>query len=298
MWLNQRSFIGAVTALSLLSSANGRAISRRDDFCPESDLVNDNGDHWDGSPSQLFESTFHLAEQQAEQQKVSPKWLRILPLGASITRGLKSTPEDGYRKSLREHLKSLGHNVNMVGSHVNKDGSMQDGEHEGVAGARIDQVYHNMDASSTTKPNIYLINAGTNDCQQNYKKMEGTIDRLNDLLTKAWDKSKKSTIILSTLTPSYNGEGPNKRVNDLNKKIRDLVKKLKDQKRRIVLAEMNDGFLSKKDMNADGIHPTNDGYKKMAAVWTTAILKARQEKLLQEPENTGKSDDMVTTSES
>jgi hypothetical protein len=97
---------------------------------------------------------------------------------------------------------------------------MKDGEHEGVPGARIDEIYDNMDASKTTKPNIYLINAGTNDCQQNYKKMQGTIDRLNDLLTKAWRLSNRATIILSTLTPSFNGADANERVNNLNKEIR------------------------------------------------------------------------------
>jgi cytochrome c-type biogenesis protein CcmH/NrfF len=97
---------------------------------------------------------------------------------------------------------------------------MKDGEHEGVPGARIDQVYDNMDASKATKPTLYLVNAGTNDCQQNYKKMQGTIDRLNDLLTKAWRLSGRATIILSTLTPSFNGADKNERVNNLNKDIR------------------------------------------------------------------------------
>jgi hypothetical protein len=50
------------------------------------------------------------------------------------------------------------------------------------------------------------------------------------------------------------------------------------------------GFLSKPDFDHDGIHPTNDGYKKMAAVWTASILEAREAKMLQDPENNGKAD--------
>lgn len=45
-----------------------------------------------------------------------PEWLRIMPLGASIVRGLHSTPEDGFRKNLRDNLRSQGFKVNMVGS--------------------------------------------------------------------------------------------------------------------------------------------------------------------------------------
>jgi hypothetical protein len=61
---------------------------------------------------------------------------------------------------------------------------MRDGNHEGHPGHRIDEIIKDMDASINTKPNLYLINAGTNDCQQNYRKMVGTIDRLRDLIVK------------------------------------------------------------------------------------------------------------------
>jgi lysophospholipase L1-like esterase len=189
---------------------------------------------------------------------------------------------------------------------------MPDGQHEGVPGARIDEIYSYMDKSLDSKPNVYLINAGTNDCQQNHLKMNGTIRRMNDLLTKARAVSTKATIILSTLTPSFNGAGANQRVNLLNIEIRErksyldptcvgqtwantsfvVAAKLRKDGISIVLAEMNDGFLSKPDFNADGIHPTNDGYKKMAAVWTAAILEAREAGMLQDPEDNGQDDDV------
>lgn len=143
----------------------------------------------------------------------------------------------------------------------NAKGSMKDGEHEGVAGARIDEVYNNMDASSKTKPNVYLINAGTNDCQQHHD-MKGAIGRLEKLLEKAWDKSNKATIALSTLVMSDNEKkspGANKCVTDFNVQIRDckhshprrgacillmslvVVKRSRHDGKRIVLADMNTG---------------------------------------------------------
>jgi hypothetical protein len=51
-------------------------------------------------------------------------YLRILPLGASITWGQESTDGNGYRKGLRDQLRFDGWNVNMVGSRVN--GNMND----------------------------------------------------------------------------------------------------------------------------------------------------------------------------
>lgn len=55
------------------------------------------------------------------------------------------------------------------------------------------------------------------------------------------------------------------------------------------------GFLVKGDFGSDGIHPTNDGYKKLAAVWTAAFLRAHEANMLQEPEDNGVPDDSPAT---
>lgn len=53
-----------------------------------------------------------------------PFLLRTMPLGASITFGLKSTDGNGYRDWLRKQMRSAGWDVNMVGSV--KAGEMED----------------------------------------------------------------------------------------------------------------------------------------------------------------------------
>ena len=100
---------------------------------------------------------------------------------------------------------------------------MRNGNHEAVSGARIDEIYNNLDRSSTTKPNLILINAGTNDCQQNFQ-MDGAVNRLSDLLKKAWDQSSQATIILSTLvmsTNEANNPGIQARITKYNEGIRN-----------------------------------------------------------------------------
>lgn len=51
-------------------------------------------------------------------------YLRIMPLGASITQGIASTDGNGYRKHIRDQLRYVGWKVNMVGS--KQDGAMAD----------------------------------------------------------------------------------------------------------------------------------------------------------------------------
>jgi hypothetical protein len=51
-------------------------------------------------------------------------YLRVMPLGASITEGIASSDGNGYRKWLRSQLRWKGWKVNMVGSKQN--GNMAD----------------------------------------------------------------------------------------------------------------------------------------------------------------------------
>jgi hypothetical protein len=51
-------------------------------------------------------------------------YLRIMPLGASITQGVESSDNNGYRKLLRQQLRWKGWKVNMVGT--KNDGTMSD----------------------------------------------------------------------------------------------------------------------------------------------------------------------------
>ena len=63
----------------------------------------------------------HTASVMA-RQSAGNFYLRIMPLGASITRGSNDHPDlrgRGYRKFLRDKLRILGWKVNMVGSFRN-----------------------------------------------------------------------------------------------------------------------------------------------------------------------------------
>ena len=81
-----------------------------------SDSQNHNSVSFPSSDSQNLNSTLSI--------RADSFYLRILPLGASITWGMKSTDGNGYRKALRDQLRFDGWNVNMVGSRSN--GTMND----------------------------------------------------------------------------------------------------------------------------------------------------------------------------
>lgn len=171
---------------------------------------------------------------------------------------------------------------------------MKDNNHEGHDGHRVDEILIDVENTEGMKPNVVLINAGTNDAQQNYDEMRGTFDRLKQLIRKVQDMHPETTIILSTVLVTRNQDA-NPRVDRYNEQIRQYVFTQDDAGNpdgKIVLADMNDGvFLTRTDLLGDGIHPTPLGYRKMAAVWKSGIDIAVGRGWVTPPQDNGIPDD-------
>ncbi|KAH6673794.1 SGNH hydrolase-type esterase domain-containing protein [Halenospora varia] len=208
-----------------------------------------------------------------------PFRLRILTLGASIVWGVGSTTGNGFRGPLREHLRSEGWPVNMVGS--KRNGKMADNQTESNPGDVIAQVHEKSKNSYKFKPNVACINAGTNDANT-HLDIPNAGKRMDALIADLWKAPDmaKTLIVLSTVLPTTGGgETDRKKIND---QYRELVKCHRAEGKPIVLADM-DLVLTTKDLTSDGTHPTDAGHAKMASGFWTAIEKAHADKLIIKP---------------
>lgn len=217
-----------------------------------------------------------------------PFYLRIAPLGASITNGYLSSDGNGYRKHIRDQLRSNGWPVNMVGSLAT--GTMHDNDNEGHKGLRIEEVMQQgLPHIIEAQPNLVLINLGTNDAGQNFD-VAGAGGRMVQLLDQLWTGIPDATVILSTLLANKDPTN-NARAEDINQQYRGFVMdNYQSQGKKILLADMNDGFITVADLN-DDTHPTDYGYLKMASVWWSAFQAVEQEGWLTKPPDTGSPDD-------
>ncbi|EXK87540.1 hypothetical protein FOQG_08887 [Fusarium oxysporum f. sp. raphani 54005] len=192
-------------------------------------------------------------------------YLRVMPLGASITQGYKSSDGNGYRKWLRSQLRFHGWKVNMVGSE--RDGTMADSDNEGHPGWMINSVFGAWKESKWMKPNLVLINAGLNDCNKGgdpSKAGERTKEMVDDIFASV----PGVTVILSTLL--RNGDPDRDACSkDISRQIRSVAKGYK-KGARIGLADIRD-VMKLSDIGPDNDHPTDDGYKWFAGVWWDAI---------------------------
>lgn len=196
-------------------------------------------------------------------------FLRVMPLGASITAGQGSEDDNGYRKFLRDALRADGWKVNMVG---NKDyGDMKDNQAAAVPGFTIDQVHGLANDSIKYQPNLVLINAGTNDMVQN-KDLGNAPKRMENLLDHLYSSIPGVTVLLSTLLPS-NDDDLGQRTPAYNQALRDIVVKRNEAGQSIVLADMSDGRIDPNTL-PDDIHPDDSGYQIMSDIWLEAFEKA------------------------
>lgn len=130
------------------------------------------------------------------------------------------------------------------------------------------------------KPNVVLINAGTNDATQNFA-VGNAYNRMRDMLDYIFTSTPGVSIALSTLLPNTLSPG---NVASINHQYRQLVRDQASAGRHIVLAEMHDGFITMADL-VDTTHPNDTGFKKMASVWYRAIQSLGSKTWLSPPSN-------------
>lgn len=194
-----------------------------------------------------------------------------MPLGGSITYGVESSDRNGYRRYLQNMLLADGNNVTMVGSR--RAGSMSNNDHEGWRGFRIDQIESKAKNSvPQLMPNLITINAGSNDCIQDFDV--GCIGkRMGNMLDVIWAASPDSTVILSSLILNLDTEVES-RIRWANDQFQGIALSKQSGGKRIVFVDMHSQWGPKENDISDGTHPNDQGYYKMAKIWYKGVLEA------------------------
>lgn len=194
---------------------------------------------------------------------VAANSIKIMPLGASITYGTRSRDGNGYRQMLRQRLIAAGFKVDFVGSR--RAGTMADPQNEGHPGYRIDQVAAGTNRwMAAAKPDVVLINVGTNDTIQNHDLTTAPA-RLHLLIDQIIADRPGALVLVSTLVPS---PVPlrDQRVVAFNAALPGVVAAERTAGRHVYLVDLY-GALTTADISNDKIHPTEAGYAKIAERW-------------------------------
>ena len=194
---------------------------------------------------------------------------KILPLGDSITRGVKSSDEGGYRSQLFKLIVAANQKVTFTGS-LNNGPTQVSGQafprmHEGHSGWTITQLGPLIPSPALGgKPNIVLLHIGTNDI--GYRDPAGMATHLEALLDKIAQNGPDALIVVAQITAARTD-------NDIrdayNAKIPGIVQSRAAKGQHIISVDVNK--LPMAGLSSDGVHPNDQGYTYMAGVWYAAI---------------------------
>jgi len=208
-----------------------------------------------------------------------------MPLGDSITFGVRDPGYGGYRHLLMSLLINDGYKIDFVGSQRIGNASAN----EGHPGWTIQQIKDGIDSKGwleTYKPDIILLHIGTNDIRQD-NETSATVD-LSGLLDDILKRLPNTHIIVAQIIPFR--RGPERGHELFNNAIPEIAA---SKGPRVTIVDMRN-ILSRADY-ADGLHPNAGGYDKMAQAWEAKIHELLSASTLSQPA-TSKSKDIKPSS--
>jgi autotransporter-associated beta strand protein len=227
---------------------------------------------------------------------------RVMPLGDSITFGRGDGVDilGGYRSPLFTGVFGLGDYLDLIGSATGNPSttltSAGETGHNGYRSATLAQLDGNLAGSVPIAggvtnnqggfwitgteagrppafPDAVLLLGGINDVAGT-----GNVDvptalaRLDLLVGGIFALRPDTTVFVSNLTPITGTPAVNygTKVTDFNAGVPGIVAAYANQGRKAYLVDMNSA-LTAADITADGVHPNQTGYDKMAATWLGAL---------------------------
>jgi hypothetical protein len=178
----------------------------------------------------------------------------------------------------------------MIGSlRGTSEVNFKNDQHEGHKGHVVNQTIDDSDLSLYRKPNLILINCGTNDVPHDDYGTTG--ERMQLVLNHLFKEVTGVTVILSTIVPRLDGSENTRRSEVISEQYRKLVKDNAAAGWKIVLADVAAILTPAVGVDYyDDLHPNDRGAAKFAAVWDKAIFEAESKNFLTEPIDTGTPD--------
>jgi lysophospholipase L1-like esterase len=199
--------------------------------------------------------------------------IKIMPVGDSVTAGIGSTGQGSYRTDLYKLYTNAGLSIDFVGSQSNGPSSLPDKNHEGHSGWVISQIASNVNSwLNTYNPDVMLLMIGGNDT------LAGTVPTtaLGNLIDQITNQKPNLTLFVADYYYSLPSNANYQLIVQYDAAIPGLVQQKANAGKHVYFVKLSDANLATSEY-ADGLHPTDSGYSKLATIWnrdTTSIIKS------------------------
>ena len=203
------------------------------------------------------------------QFTTSTQPLKIMPLGDSNTEGWGSWDLGAYRDDLWRLFENNNYNIDFVGPHATGPEGF-DRDNAGFSGWRIGDIDSAVDGwLDDAQPDIVLLTIGTNDILR-AADMTTAPNRLDNLIDTITYQSPNTQLLVSSIPPISRTEEQQQQVIEFNSHIPGIVDSKAAQGKNVSFVDIFSGLTF--DDLEDGVHATEEGYKKVADIWYDAII--------------------------
>ncbi|WP_329584375.1 FG-GAP-like repeat-containing protein [Kitasatospora sp. NBC_01250] len=206
-----------------------------------------------------------LAPTVASATPSGPPELKVMPLGDSITAGWQSSTGNGYREPLLEQVAQQSrYTVNLVGS--SHSGTMADSANEGHSGFVIDQITNGIDGwLAAAHPDVVLLDIGSNDLDRNLDPTHAG-DRLTTLVNRIFADQPGITVIMQGVIPTSTSPGVQAGFKAYNQQALLLAGTEQQEGKHFCYVDAPSlvPYGQPGAEMADGLHPNDAGYVKLA----------------------------------
>ena len=202
--------------------------------------------------------------QAAEVRPLVP--VKIMPMGDSITNGVGAT--GGYRLELKDLMVPEGHSFDYVGAISTGPFEIEDRQHEGRNGWKIDETAAIAHAQVTTyRPDVVMLMIGTNDITTD-TALGTAPDRLGSLLDTIFAAAPNASVVVGSIPPLANA-ADEAEAQTYNAALPDVVQARVTAGKKAYFVDVH-AALTVGDL-VDGVHPNADGYLKIARAWLPTL---------------------------
>ena len=199
--------------------------------------------------------------------------IKIMPVGDSVTAGIGSTGNGSYRTDLYKYYTNAGISFDFVGSQSGGPSSLPDKDNEGHSGWVISQIASNVNNwLNTYNPDVMLLMIGGNDT------LAGTVptSALSSLIDQITNLKPNLTLFVADYYYSLPSNANYNLIVQYDAAIPGIVQQKANAGKHVYFVKLSDAQFATSEY-ADGLHPTDSGYSKLATIWynsTISILRS------------------------
>jgi lysophospholipase L1-like esterase len=197
------------------------------------------------------------------------KQFKIMPLGDSNTFGMIEWDSGAYRDDLWNLFLKGGFNIDFVGPRSSGPDGF-DKNNAGFGGWTINNIASQVNGwLSTYTPDMVLLMIGTNDILKN-ENISAAPSRLSNLIDQITNRLPNTQVLVGSISPITTTALKQKQGIDFNSYIPGLVSDKVAKGKKVSFVDIYSSLTST-DLQ-DNVHPTTDGYNKVANTWYQAII--------------------------